>query len=54
MNEEEKKAIDDLTFIIVTDIYDNEVNIDKTKIINEYNGSVGIVLNLIKKQQKRN
>lgn len=50
LSDEEKKAINDLNFIIVTDIYDNEVSIDKTKIINEYNKSVGIALNLIKKQ----
>ncbi len=52
MSEEEKKAISDLSYIIVTDIYDNEVSIDKTKVINEYNHSVGVVLNLIQKQQK--
>jgi len=52
LSDEEKKAINDLNFIIVTDIYDNEVSIDKTKIINEYNESVGVVLNLIKKQSK--
>ena len=52
MNNEEKKAINNLNFIIVTDIYDNEVSIDKTKVINEYNESVGIVLNLIQKQEK--
>lgn len=54
MTEEEKKAINNLTFIFVTDVYDNEVNIDKTEIINEYNHSVGIVLNLITKLQKEN
>lgn len=54
MTEEEKKAINNLNFIFVTDVYDNEVNIDKTKIINEYNHSVGIVLNLITKIQKEN
>lgn len=52
LSDEEKKAINNLNFIIVTDIYDNEVSIDKTKIINEYNESVGIVLNLIRKQSK--
>ena len=52
MNNEEKKAINNLNFIIVTDVYDNEVSIDKTKIINEYNESVGIVLNLIENQEK--
>ena len=52
LSDEEKKAINNLNFIIVTDIYDNEASIDKTKIINEYNESVGIVLNLIKKQFK--
>ena len=48
LEEKEKKAINNLNFIVVTDIYDNEVSIDKTKIINEYNESVGIVLNLVK------
>ena len=48
LEEKEKKAINNLNFIIVTDIYGNEVSIDKTKIINEYNESVGIVLNLVK------
>ena len=52
LSDEEKKAINNLNFIIVTDIYDNEVSIDKTKIINEYNESVGIVLDLIRKQSK--
>lgn len=51
ITEKEWKAINNLKFIIVTDIYDNEVRIDKTKIINEYNESVGIVLNLISKLQ---
>lgn len=51
-SEEEKEAINNLNFIVVTDIYDNEVNIDKTKIINKYNESVGVVLNLIQKQDK--
>lgn len=50
-SKEEKKAINDLLYIVVTDIYDNEVRIDKTKEVNEYNHSVGMVLNLIKKQQ---
>lgn len=48
LEEKEKKAINNLNFIVVTDIYGNEVSIDKTKIINEYNESVGIVLNLVK------
>lgn len=51
-SDKELEAINNLNFIVVTDIYDNEVNIDKTKIINEYNQSVGIVLNLIQKQEK--
>ena len=50
MTEEEKKAINNLNFIIVTDVYDNEVRINKTEVVNEYNESVGIVLNLIQKQ----
>ena len=54
MSEEEKEAINNLNFIIVTDVYDNEVKIDKTKIVNEYNESVGIVLNLISNLQKEN
>ena len=51
-SEEEKKAMNNLNFIVVTDIYDNEVSINKTEMINEYNHSVGIVLNLITKLQK--
>lgn len=54
LSEEEKKAINNLNFIIVTDIYDNEVRINKTEIVNEYNHSVGIVLNLTTKLQKEN
>ena len=50
MTEDEKKAINNLNFIIVTDVYDNEVRINKTEVVNEYNESVGIVLNLIQKQ----
>ena len=52
LSEEEKKAMNNLNFIVVTDIYDNEVSINKTEMINEYNHSVGIVLNLITKLQK--
>lgn len=52
MSEEEKEAINNLNFIIVTDVYDNEVKIDKTKIVNKYNESVGIALNLISNLQK--
>lgn len=51
MSEEEKKAINNLNFIVVTDVYDNETRINKTEIVNEYNHSVGTVLNLIEKQQ---
>lgn len=54
LSEEEKRAMNNLNFIVVTDIYDNEVSINKTKMINEYNHSVGIVLNLITKLQKEN
>lgn len=54
LSEEEKNAINNLNFIVVTDIYDNEVNINKTEIVNEYNHSVGIVLNLITNLQKEN
>lgn len=54
LSEEEKKAINNLNFIVVTDIYDNEVSINKTEMVNEYNHSVGIVLNLITKLQKEN
>lgn len=52
LSEEEKKAVNNLNFIVVTDIYDNEVSINKTEMVNEYNHSVGIVLNLITKLQK--
>lgn len=52
MTKEQEKAIDDLNHIIVTDIYDNEVSIDKTKVVSEYNNSVKTVLNLIQTQQK--
>lgn len=52
ISEEERKAINDLNFIIVTDIYDNEVSIDKTKVINEYNHSLGVVLDLVRTQNK--
>lgn len=45
-------AINDLNFIVVTDIYDNEVSIDKNKIINEYNQSLGIALDYIKKLEQ--
>lgn len=51
LSEEEKKAINNLNYIIVTDIYDNEVRIDKRKIIAEYNDSLRITLNLIRNQQ---
>lgn len=54
LSEEEKQAINNLYFIVVTDIYDNEVSINKTEIVNEYNHSVGTVLNLITKLQKEN
>ena len=47
-------AINDLMFIVVTDIYDNEVRIDKTKVINEYNQSVGTVLTYISDLEKEN
>ena len=49
---EAEKAINNLNFIIVTDVYDNEVRIDKTKVVNEYNESVGIVLQQLTKQEK--
>ena len=49
---ESEEAINNLNFIIVTDVYDNEVRIDKTKIVNEYNESVGIVLQHLTKQEK--
>ena len=51
-SKEVEKAINDLMFIVVTDIYDNEVSIDKTKVINEYNQSVGTVLDYIKELEK--
>lgn len=47
-SKEVEKAINDLMFIVITDIYGNEIRIDKTKIINEYNQSVGTVLDYIK------
>ena len=51
-SKEVEKAINDLNFIVVTDIYDNEVSIDKTKIINEYNQSLGIALDYIRKLEQ--
>ena len=51
-SKEVEKAINDLMFIVVTDIYDNEVSIDKTKVINEYSQSVGTVLDYIKELEK--
>lgn len=52
-SKEVDEAINDLMYIVVTDIYDNEVRIDKTKVINEYNQSVGTVLDYIKELEKR-
>ena len=45
-------AINDLMFIVVTDFYDNDVRIDKTKVINGYNQSVGTVLDYIKELEQ--
>ena len=53
-SKEVEDAINDLMFIVVTNIYDNEVRIDKTKVINEYNQSVGTVLDYIKTLEKEN
>ena len=51
-SKEVEEAINDLMFIVVTDIYDNEVRIDKTKVINGYNQSVGTVLDYIKELEQ--
>lgn len=51
-SKEVEKAINDLLYIVVTDIYDNEVNIDKTKVINEYNQSLRIALDYIEELEK--
>ena len=50
--EEVDGAINNLNFIVVTDIYDNEVSIDKTKVINEYNQSLGIALDYTRKLEE--
>lgn len=52
MTKEQEEAINNLMFIVVIDVYDNEVRIDKTKVINEYNHSVGIVLDMLKEKDK--
>lgn len=51
-SKEVDRAINNLNFIVVTDIYDNEVSIDKTKVINEYNQSLGIALDYIRKLEQ--
>ena len=51
-SKEVDEAINNLNFIVVTDIYDNEVYIDKNKIINEYNQSLGIALDYIRKLEQ--
>lgn len=52
-SKEVEEAINNLNFIVVTDIYDNEVSIDKTKVINEYNQSLGIALDYIRKLEEK-
>ena len=53
-SKEVEEAINDLTFIVITDIYGNEVRIDKPKVINGYNQSVGTVLDYIEELEKEN
>ena len=52
-SKEVEEAINDLMFILVTDIYGNEVRIDKTKIIKEYNESVGTVLDYVRELEEK-
>ena len=51
-SKEVEQAINNLMFTVVTDIYDNEVSINKTKVINEYSQSVGTVLTYIEEVEK--
>lgn len=53
-SKEVEKAINDLMFIVVKDIYCNEIRIDKTKIIKEYNESVSTVLDYVRELEEKN